>query len=75
MTFEEKSYPNFVVQSCQHLTDVDVTLIVSGRYEKASLVLHEICRAAIRKALGPMSDVGSPGREDPPASGGRFVGA
>lgn len=48
-----KRCEEFVVQSCENLMDVDVTLIVSGRYEKASLVLHEICRSAIRRALGP----------------------
>lgn len=52
--FEDtKRCEEFVVQSCENLMDVDVPPIVGDRYEKASLALHEICRSAIRRALGP----------------------
>lgn len=42
----------YVVQSCERVMDADVTIIVSGKYEGVNLVLHEMCRSAIRRALG-----------------------
>lgn len=44
-----------MVETCRKAT-ADITLIVHSDDENLTRVIHQICRAAIGRALGPMDD-------------------
>lgn len=48
-----RDYSTIIVETC-HKMEADITIIVHSRDENLTRVLHEMCRAAVRKAISPL---------------------
>lgn len=48
-----RDYSTIIVETCQKM-EADITIIVRSGDENLTRVLHQMCRAAVRKAIRPL---------------------